>query len=162
MLEPLTDALAALPPEDILAWHLIFDEYQKLSYKRKLWAAAYVINGGCSDDSFDYFRAWLTAQGKEVFLGALADPDSLADYEACEEGVEFEDIMSAAIDAFEKIGEGDTDDFYRVLDGQELPVDVKEEMKSEIKYADDIDLMWEEDEKELRELLPKISMKFSW
>jgi hypothetical protein len=32
-----------------------------------LWAAAYIMNGGCSDDGFLYFRCWLIAQGKEVF-----------------------------------------------------------------------------------------------
>ncbi|MFC9245678.1 DUF4240 domain-containing protein [Streptomyces sp. NPDC057136] len=44
-----------------------------------LWAAAYVINGGCSDDGFDYFRGWLIAQGREVFERTAADPDALAE-----------------------------------------------------------------------------------
>ncbi|WP_342210876.1 LysR family transcriptional regulator [Streptomyces sp. DH-12] len=44
-----------------------------------LWAAAYVINGGCSDDGFDYFRGWLIAQGREVFERAVARPGALAD-----------------------------------------------------------------------------------
>ncbi len=35
--------------------------------------------GGCSDDSFDYFMQWLILQGKRVILGAVHDPDSLAD-----------------------------------------------------------------------------------
>ena len=34
---------------------------------------------GCSDDGFIDFRAWLIAQGREVYFAALADPDSLAD-----------------------------------------------------------------------------------
>jgi len=33
---------------------------------------------GCSDDGFIDFRAWLIAQGRDVYLSALADPDSLA------------------------------------------------------------------------------------
>ncbi|OSP39974.1 hypothetical protein B7767_28795 [Streptomyces sp. 13-12-16] len=44
-----------------------------------LWAAAYVINGGCSDDGFDYFRGWLIAQGRETFERVVADPDALAE-----------------------------------------------------------------------------------
>ena len=36
---------------------------------------------GCSDDSFSYFRSWLIVQGKDVYMAALADPDSLADVE---------------------------------------------------------------------------------
>lgn len=34
---------------------------------------------GCSDDGFIDFRAWLIAQGRDVYLSALADPDSLAE-----------------------------------------------------------------------------------
>ena len=49
------------------------------SYRTPLWAAAYVINGGCSDDGFDYFRGWLIVQGRQVFERAVADPDALAD-----------------------------------------------------------------------------------
>ena len=33
---------------------------------------------GCSDDGFSDFRMWLIAQGKEVYLNALKDPDSLS------------------------------------------------------------------------------------
>jgi hypothetical protein len=48
------------------------------SYRSPLWAAAYMINGGCSDDGFDYFRGWLILQGQEVFDRVVADPDALA------------------------------------------------------------------------------------
>lgn len=43
------------------------------------WQAAYLINGGCSDDGFEYFRGWLLTQGREVFERAVALPDTLAD-----------------------------------------------------------------------------------
>lgn len=71
--------LAARPAGEIVAaeqtlWDLMAD-----SYTTPLWAAAYLINGGCSDDGFDYFRGWLIAQGREVFERAVADPDALAD-----------------------------------------------------------------------------------
>ena len=52
------------------------------SYRSSLWAAAYVINAGCSDDGFGYFRGWLMFQGRETFGQAVADPDSLADLAA--------------------------------------------------------------------------------
>ncbi|GGP32134.1 hypothetical protein GCM10010287_24150 [Streptomyces variabilis] len=75
--------LAAHPVEEIVAaqqalWGLMAD-----SYTNPLWAAAYVINGGCSDDGFDYFRGWLIAQGREIFERAVADPDALADCPSC-------------------------------------------------------------------------------
>jgi hypothetical protein len=71
--------LATHPVEEITAaqqvlWNLMAD-----SYTNPLWAAAYVINGGCSDDGFDYFRGWLIAQGREAFERVVADPDALAD-----------------------------------------------------------------------------------
>ncbi|GHG36528.1 hypothetical protein GCM10018791_62600 [Streptomyces zaomyceticus] len=70
--------LSSRPVEEIVAadqalWDLMVD-----SYTNPLWAAAYIANGGCSDDGFDYFRGWLIAQGRDVFEHAVADPDALA------------------------------------------------------------------------------------
>lgn len=48
-------------------------------YQSKLWAVAYVINRGCSDDCFDYFPGWLIFRGKETCLNALQDPNSMVD-----------------------------------------------------------------------------------
>lgn len=78
--------------------------YQLLadSYRAPLWAAAYMINGGCSDDGFDYFRGWLIMQGRETFEQVLADPEVLADHpairDAAPEGYELEcaDALSIA------------------------------------------------------------------
>src|SRR5512139_441856 len=72
--------LAGRPPADIVAaaqplWDLMAD-----SYRGDLWAAAYLINGGASDDGFDYFRGWLIAQGQAMFERAIADPDGLSDH----------------------------------------------------------------------------------
>jgi hypothetical protein len=84
-----------------------FGCFLQRSYLAKLWAAAYLINGGCSDDGFDYFRGWLLAQGKTVFFAAIANPDSLAEvlphlpgWQPGEE-LEFEDMLSIASDIFE-------------------------------------------------------------
>lgn len=49
------------------------------AYSWDLWGAAYVINGGCSDDCFEYFRRWLISQGQLVFEEAKSNPDALAD-----------------------------------------------------------------------------------
>jgi hypothetical protein len=63
--EPLANRLAELEADEILLWANIFDEYHDLSDKSKLHAAAWIINGGCSEDGFFYFRQWLIAQGKK-------------------------------------------------------------------------------------------------
>jgi hypothetical protein len=42
------------------------------SYRNDLWAAGYLINGGCSDDGFDYFRGWRAGDrpaGRFLFPG---------------------------------------------------------------------------------------------
>lgn len=74
-----TALLATHPAEEIVAAQQVLWDLMADSYVNPLWAAAYLINGGCSDDGFDYFRGWLIAQGREVFERAVAGPDTLAD-----------------------------------------------------------------------------------
>jgi hypothetical protein len=74
-----TALLSAHPREEIVAAGPVLRQLLAESYRSPLWAAAYMINGGCSDDGFDYFRGWLIVQGREVFEHVVADPDALAD-----------------------------------------------------------------------------------
>jgi hypothetical protein len=69
------------------------------SYRWDLWGVAYIINGGCSDDGFDYFRGWLIAKGRTYFEAALADPVRAAD-EAEQDNIECEDMLGAALSAY--------------------------------------------------------------
>ena len=63
-------------------FHDILQTYEELADLYGLWDAVSVIKEyGCSDDGFIDFRAWLIAQGKEVYMNALRDPDTLADIE---------------------------------------------------------------------------------
>ncbi len=97
--------LAARPAEGIVAAQQAFWDLMAESYTNPLWAAAYVINGGCSDDGFDYFRGWLVAQGREVFERVVADPDALAELPVVQasaaDGVvlEGEDVLGIARNA---------------------------------------------------------------
>ena len=75
----LVAALAQLPVVEILAYQQIHDQLMAESYHWDLWGAAYLLNFGCSDDGFDYFRGWLLAQGRMVWEAALQDPDGLAE-----------------------------------------------------------------------------------
>ncbi|MEU2619417.1 DUF4240 domain-containing protein [Streptomyces sp. NPDC007157] len=100
-----TSLLAARPVEEIVAAQQVLWDLMAESYTNPLWAAAYVINGGCSDDGFDYFRGWLIAQGREVFERAVADPDALAELPVVQasaaDGVDLEgeDVLGIAWDA---------------------------------------------------------------
>jgi hypothetical protein len=134
---------------DILRWHKIFEEYHGLSYKNRLWDAATVMLGYCSDDGFEDFRGWLIAQGRNVFLKALADPNSLADLDTVRasetgeagqrevrEAVRRGNILSVAASAYEsKPGAGD---FYDAAGTYPLSDAEKAEIAAEVRYANDI------------------------
>ena len=61
-------------------FHSIMHGYMELADKYGLWnAATLMLEDGCYSDGFEDFRAWLIAQGRETYLAALKDPDSLAD-----------------------------------------------------------------------------------
>jgi hypothetical protein len=68
---------------DFAAWLHMF---LARAHDRRLWAAAWIIAGGLSDDGFAYFKCWLVAQGKEAYEASVADPDSLADLEYVDQG----------------------------------------------------------------------------
>ena len=80
MLTYLKDRLVSMGPAQAQNFHDIIHAYEDLADKFGLWDVAGIMKEyGCSDDGFIDFRAWLIAQGREVYFAALADPDSLAD-----------------------------------------------------------------------------------
>ena len=81
--EILVSKLSQYSPEEILEFDRILNKYNRESYTSDLWAAAYIINGGCSDDGFDYFRGWLISKGRKVYEDALKNPESLTDIISC-------------------------------------------------------------------------------
>lgn len=101
--ERLVEVLAAQGPERIREADVHLNTLMARAYGYRLWGAAYVMNGGCSDDGFDYFLGWLIGQGRAVFERALADPDSLADVVSAEdEDFQSEELMSAPWSAYER------------------------------------------------------------
>jgi Protein of unknown function (DUF4240) len=78
-LEALGQILRELTPSEIEAFERAFQRQQRRAYSWDLWGAAHVLNGGASDDGFEYFQRWLISKGRKVFEAAIADPDSLAD-----------------------------------------------------------------------------------
>jgi hypothetical protein len=77
--ERLEKRLAKLKPEEIIDFGYWWDVMHTEAYHWHLWAAAYLINGGCSDDGFHYFCNWLILRGRVVFQAAVSNPDTLAD-----------------------------------------------------------------------------------
>ena len=108
----LIEALSDLPPEDIIDFSDIYGELLRESYSWDLWDAAYIINGGCSDDGFMDFRRWLISRGEQAFYGALADPESLALWQEGEDDLFFEQFGWICDEAF---GIATGEDFIEAL-----------------------------------------------
>ena len=85
--DALRQQIPALSKDDALEFARHFDAMMDKAYDWPLWGAAYVINGGCSDDTFTDFRAALISRGRQAFERALSDPDSLADEDFDEVGL---------------------------------------------------------------------------
>lgn len=147
-----TKDLAKLSPTEIIGFHLREQKLRFDSYTSDLWCAGYIMNGGCSDDSFEYFRCWIIAQGKDVFYTSLKNPDSLSNLYSTEtEDYDFEDLMSVASEAFEKKTGKDIDDF----------IDYKIFKTSEGHYPN-FEFTWEEDNEEsMKKICPKL-MEVAW
>ncbi|MFH0520215.1 DUF4240 domain-containing protein [Streptomyces sp. M41] len=75
----LLDRLLGLDPDMVLDFARHFEARYNRAYTWDLWAAAWVLLDGASDDAFDFFRCWLIGQGRELYEGAVHEPDSLAD-----------------------------------------------------------------------------------
>ena len=94
--------LEHLSPEDLVAFDRHFTELFFRAYDWQLWNAAYIIKGGCSDDSFMDFRYGLISRGRAVFEAALDNPDTLADVVKQGEDLRNQAFASVAADVYEK------------------------------------------------------------
>jgi hypothetical protein len=141
--------LATRDPEEIVAWARHLDKVMVASGSEDLWAAAYLINGGCSDEGFDSFRGWLIAHGRETVARSVQTPDSLADMpavrSAAESGAVFEagEVLSIAAEA------------YQQATGSELPAWERPATRS-----DAADLWDFDNEEEMQKRLPRLSALF--
>jgi Protein of unknown function (DUF4240) len=101
-LEMLRSRLEQLEPDEIVQFGRIFEEYHINTYTWDLWAAAYLIGGGCSDDGFLDFRGWLISKGKRVYERALEDPESLVRAVKDDDDCQYEGFQYLASQAWEK------------------------------------------------------------
>jgi hypothetical protein len=101
--EYLINRLQELAPVEITGFRLRTDKLLYDTYNSAMWCAGYIMNGGCSDDGFEYFRNWVISRGKDVYYKAKENPDSLigqVDEELDIEEYEFEDFWYVALAAF--------------------------------------------------------------
>lgn len=75
----LRNALSELSAADVSSFANTFTKLFHDAYRWDLWAAGYIIEGGCGDDGFTDFRYWLISMGRDVYDNAMTDVESLAD-----------------------------------------------------------------------------------
>ncbi len=124
-----------LTPTQIIGFRLRTDKLLYDTYNDKMWCAGYIMNGGCSDDGFEYFRNWVISRGKETYYNAKQNPDSLIK-EVSEEMdmYDFESFWYVALEAFnQKTGK----DLYDYID--------EDNFKTKEGNYPAIEFTWEED-----------------
>lgn len=96
----LTEYLETLTAQEIVQFDRTFTFILAKSYSFKLWEPAYALNGGCSDDTFEYFRSWLIGQGKNKFYWTLKYPRLLFFIGVKELIENYEGLAYSAYDAY--------------------------------------------------------------
>ncbi|WP_406083626.1 DUF4240 domain-containing protein [Micromonospora zamorensis] len=160
----LVTRLAATSPERILEFQELFDQLHDALYRWDVWAAAYLIGGGCSDDSFIDFRAGVIALGREWYERVLASPDGLADHPVVRQAAAEEDdgalfaesVNYVASKAYEQVTEGDDDEFYEAMKAREhVAVGIDEAREPDM--GEDFDF---DNDDEMRRRLPRMAELF--
>src|SRR5262245_37489724 len=121
------------------------------AYDWNLWGAAYLINGGCSDDGFHYFCCWLIMKGRDVFQAAITNPDTLAKVVDPDEG-EVEWYDTPGTDAwFAATTRKPTDKGYEALRVAEVARHGEPPMMPDLGDGWDFD-----DDEEMKKRFPKL------
>lgn len=144
--QSLISQLTNLSPIQIVSFKLRTNKLLYDIYNSKMWCAGYIMNGGCSDDGFEYFRCWVISKGKDVYYSSMSNPDNLVHELDDEiEDYEFEGFLYVANDAFKK------------KTGKEI-YDFMDDETSEYRESNvSIEFDWEEDQPEtLKALCPKL------
>jgi len=103
-----------LTPLQMVGFRLRTDKLLYDTYNSEMWCAGYIMNGGCSDDGFEYFRNWVISRGKETYYRAKENPDNLiSEVDPDLEMYDFENFWYVALQAFQlKTGK----DLYDYID----------------------------------------------
>ncbi len=147
----LIEQIGTLTPEEMIGFRLRTDKLLYDTYNSEMWCAGYIMNGGCSDDSFEYFRLWVISRGKDVYYAAKSNPDTLIkEVSEDRESYDFEDFWYVAIEAFKnKTGK----DLYDYIDYDNF-------VTREGKYPQ-FDFTWkEEDSESIKKICPKLFERF--
>lgn len=138
----LNKELSKLTAIEILEFDNKFRTLRGQAYTWELWAGAYIMNGGCSDDCFSDFRGWLIGQGKEAYENAMLDTEMLVELKHDIDNDDWEGLSYVPRTVYEK-----------KTGGNEMPYGIKENF-------DITGEEWEEDDAELKAKFPKLHAKW--
>ncbi len=147
----LIQEISKLSPKEMIGFRLRTDKLLYDTYNSEMWCAGYIMNGGCSDDGFAYFRNWVISRGKDVFQKAMENPDSLiSEYNEEVDEYEFENFWYVALEAFEnKTGA----ELYDYIDDDNITT-------KESQYPE-FDFTWkEEDAESMKKICPQLFAKW--
>lgn len=147
----LINEIQKLTPEEMIGFRLRTDKLLYDTYNSEMWFAGYIINGGCSDDGFEYFRNWVISRGKEAYYKAKDNPDSLISEanKGKNQFYEFESFWYVALEAFKK------------KTGKELYDYISDDFSFNEGNYPNFEFTWKEDNPEsMKAICPKLYDKF--
>ena len=100
-------------PDSIVEFNRVFRATLNQAYSWDVWGAGYLMEGGMSDDAFEYFRVWLVFQGRTNFETVLESPDRLAALEPGDSGYTLEGPQYVA------------PEIYRAQTGEDMPISIQ-------------------------------------
>ncbi|WP_053990802.1 DUF4240 domain-containing protein [Mangrovimonas sp. TPBH4] len=138
-----------LTPKQMIGFRLRTDKLLYDTYNSEMWCAGYIMNGGCSDDGFEYFRNWVISRGKETYYKAKDNPDSLiSEFIEGEDLYDFESFWYVALTAFEN------------KTGKELYDFIGDDFKFNEENYPQFEFNWEEEQPEsMKAICPKLFEK---
>ena len=145
----LVNEIEKLTPKQMIGFRLRTDKLLYDTYNSEMWCAGYIMNGGCSDDGFEYFRNWIISRGKKVYYKAKENPDSLISvFVAGEDYYDFESFWYVALTAFEN------------KTGKELYDYIADDFKTNEGNYPNFEFTWKEEEPEtMKAICPKLFEK---
>lgn len=148
-IEFLITEIEKLTPKEIIGFRLRTDKLLYDTYNSEMWCAGYIMNGGCSDDGFEYFRNWIISRGKEVYYSAKENPDNLiSEYVEGKEYYDLEDFWYVALTAFNN------------RTGKHLYDYISEDFKTNEQNYQLFEFNWEEDNPEsMKSICPRLFEK---
>ncbi|MFQ6148026.1 DUF4240 domain-containing protein [Streptomyces seoulensis] len=159
--ETLTDLLAPRGEEHVLAFETCMDQLDTAIDRWDVWAAGYLIGGGCSDDTFMDFKAGLIGLGRTWYARVVDCPDDLAAHPDVQraaatgdqEAVFYEELGSVGPDCYRRIT-GDQDDFYPALEHYRATHGIDDDDADGHDMGEDFDF---DDADEMRRRLPRLA-----